>query len=676
MYLGILVKRRAPEHEVVVFERNRPADTFGFGVVFSDATLGHLAAADPESHAEITSRFARWDDIEVHIGGEVLRSTGHGFCGIERKALLQILQARAAALGVRVVFEREIRSLAELSAAGAAPDVIVACDGVASWVRDALAGELVPAVDVRPNKFVWLGCTVPYQAFTFVFKPTPHGLFRVHAYRYHERGSTFIVECREDTWQRAGLAAADEDATVAILEAIFADELAGHRLIKNRSIWRSFPTVRCGKWHAGNVVLMGDAAHTAHFSIGSGTKLAMEDAIALADELLGTRDVEAALAGYEARRRPEVEALQAAAQASLEWFEGTERYLAMAPVQFTYSLMTRSLRVSHASVARRDPHLARGVEHLLAASVGVAGDPPPPPTALPLALGDRRARCRIAVDPHAATGEPGPTGAAAASALLRGAQAGAGLVVTARLATGSTSTAGPGLGSDEDAAAWRRAVDQVHDHGALIVARLGLPADAPIAHDRLAAAVQRAAGAGFDAILLDPYGPAKPAAPGTPETPGTPEIPGTPKTPGTPEIPGTPKAPGGKPEIPEVPGAPRTLEHLPAAVAAARAAWRAGGWIAAAIRDRPRTRAAVLGHAAQLVRAGADLLWVSAPRDAAHGARLAAAPLADRLRNELGVATAIESGDALWPDLDAAIGAGRADLVVVGQLPDGARRTA
>src|SRR3954466_4025718 len=318
LYLGILVKRSAPEHEVVVFERNRPADTFGFGVVFSDATLGHLAAADPESHAEITSRFARWDDIEVHVGGEVLRSTGHGFCGIERKALLQILQARAAALGVRVVCEREIRSLAELSAAGAAPDVIVACDGVASWVRDALAGELAPAVDVRPNRFVWLGCTVPYRAFTFVFKPTPHGLFRVHAYRYHERGSTFIVECREDTWRRAGLAGADEDTTVAILEAIFADELAGHRLIKNRSIWRNFPTVRCGKWHAGNVVLVGDAAHTAHFSIGSGTKLAMEDAIALRDELVASdgTDIPAALARYEARRRPEVEALQAAAQAS------------------------------------------------------------------------------------------------------------------------------------------------------------------------------------------------------------------------------------------------------------------------------------------------------------------------------------------------------------------------
>src|SRR5262249_21135799 len=175
----------------------------GVGVVVADARLGNFAAADPATHAEITSRFARWDDIEIHIGGDVLRSTGHGFCGIERKALLQILQARAQALGVRVAFEHEVRSLDEL--AGERPGVIVACDGVASWVRDALGDQLAPQVDVRPNRFVWLGCTVPYQAFTFVFKQTPHGLFRVHAYRYHEHGSTFIVECRDDTWRSAGL---------------------------------------------------------------------------------------------------------------------------------------------------------------------------------------------------------------------------------------------------------------------------------------------------------------------------------------------------------------------------------------------------------------------------------------------------------------------------------------
>ena len=606
LYLGILVKRSAPEHEVVIYERNRPAETFGFGVVFSDATLGHLAAADPETHAEITAKFARWDDIEIHAAGEILRSTGHGFCGLERKTLLEILQRRARALGVRLEFEHPITSLSEITA-----DVIVACDGVASWVRDALAAELEPRVDVRSNKFVWLGCTVPYRAFTFLFKETPHGLYRVHAYRYHEEGSTFIVECREDTWRAAGLDTADEDTTVRILEDVFREELAGHRLIKNRSIWRSFPTVRCGSWHAGNVVLLGDAAHTAHFSIGSGTKLAMEDSIALRDELvgpegLGNRDIPTALAAYEARRRPEVEALQAAAQASLEWFEGTERYMHMTPVELTYSLMTRSLRVSHASVAKRDPHLARGVELLLAAKAGVPGDPPPPPTALPFALGSVRAGSRIAVSP--------PCGLApdddAFVALGGAAAAGAGMVVTSTLPAGA-------IDSDDAIVAWRRIVDYVHGKGARIALRITTDARTPIA-------AEHAAFAGFDLLVLDPGID------------------------------------------------PMAIEALPATLAAARSKWRAGSWLGAVVRDKPAARAAVVGHAAQLVRAGSNVLWVSSPGDGS--ARLAAAPLADRLRNELRVATCIEGSAALLPDLDAAIAAGRADLVVVDRLPAGAHR--
>jgi len=621
LYLGILVKRSAPEHDVIVYERNRPTDTFGFGVVFSDATLGHLAAADPETHAQITAKFARWDDIEIHVGGEVLRSTGHGFCGLERKTLLQILQSRAKELGVRVEFEHEVTSLSEVQA-----DVIVACDGVASWVRDSLAAELQPKVDVRPNKFVWLGCTVPYEAFTFLFKQTQFGLFRVHAYRYQQTGSTFIVECREDTWRAAGLANADEDRTLAVLGDIFAAELGGHKLIKNRSIWRNFPTVRLGAWHSGNVVLLGDAVHTAHFSIGSGTKLAMEDAIVLRDELLRVRDpseVPAALAAYEAKRRPEVEALQAAAQASLEWFEGTERYMKMAPVQFTYSLMTRSLRVSHASVAKRDPHLARGVERLLAASVGITSDPPPPPTALPCPLGDRRAQSRIALAPPPIERSPRESVAGDDELVALGAAAstGAGIVVTPPISiTGMTS---PRINTDDQAVAWRRVIDYVHGKDALIVARITTGGAVPGA---LEAAVQRAAFAGFDVLLLDPGH----------ET--------------------------------------AAIEHLPAMVEAARRVWRSSGFIAAAVHDRPTTRAAVVGHAAQLVRAGANMLWVTSAGDAAMiGARLPAAPLADRLRNELGVATAVDGGDALLPDLDAAIAAGRADLVVVERMPAGAR---
>ncbi|MEO8706833.1 MAG: FAD-dependent monooxygenase, partial [Kofleriaceae bacterium] len=538
-------------------------------------------------------------------GGEVLRSTGHGFCGIERRMLLQILQARAKQLGVRVEYEHEVTALSQITA-----DVIVGCDGVASWVRDALATELAPRVDVRPNKFVWLGCSVPYEAFTFLFKQTRFGLFRVHAYPFHADGSTFIVECREETWRAAGLAEAggsDEDRTLAILHDVFAAELAGHRLIKNRSIWRNFPTVRCGTWHAGNVVLVGDAAHTAHFSIGSGTKLAMEDVIVLRDELLANRAIPDALAAYEARRRPEVEALQAAAQASLEWFEGTERYLKMAPVQLTYSLMTRSLRVSHASVAKRDPHLARGVERLLAASAGITSDPPPAPTALPIALGDRRAASRIAVAPTMSTIPDDDQLVSLGAAVAQG----AGLVVTAPLPASA-------IDSDEAAVAWRRIVEYVHGKGALIAARIVQASDA---------AIERAAFASFDMLVLDP---------------GT---------------------------------DPEAIEQLPAAIADARgkARWRAEGWIAAVVHDRPATRSAVVGHAAQLVRAGANLVWVTALGDG--NARLAAAPLADRLRNELRVATCVDAGArTLLPDLDAAIAAGRADLVAVEAMPTGSRR--
>src|SRR5262249_11580493 len=360
---------------------------------------------------------------------------------------------------------------------------------------------LRPAVDVRPNKFVWLGCTVPYGAFTFLFQDTRFGLFRVHAYRYHEHGSTFIVQCRRPTWGAGGLGNADEDATLAILGEIFKAHLGEHKLVKNRSIWRNFPTVRCAKWHAGNVVLVGDAAHTAHFSIGSGTKLAMEDVIVLRDELLATKDTERALAAYEARRRPEGEALQPAAQASLEWFEGRERYMAMTPAQMTYSLMTRSLRVSHASVAKRDPELARGVEAMLAAQAGTATTRP---IALPFTLGDRRARSRIAIaNEVAAPTIASPGSAGARSDAQRGGEESDGTLVALG---GAATTAGivvtavrpvADLATDDAAVAWKRIVEFVHGKGALIAARL-------VVGPELEAAVERAAFADFDLLVLVP----------------------------------------------------------------------------------------------------------------------------------------------------------------------------
>ena len=363
LYFAILMKRADPSHEILVVERNRPDDTFGFGVVFSDATLENFQAADRESHAAITRAFAHWDDIDTHYAGQALRSTGHGFAGMSRQTLLTILQQRCAALGVTLRFATEVDDLARYVDA----DLVLAADGANSWVRAAHADRFGPRIDWRPNRFVWLGTTFPFPAFTFMFKEDEHGLWRVHAYRYNREHSTFILETTEATWRRAGLDRADEPATAAFAERLFARELDGHRMLTNRSLWRQFPTVRNVRWHDGRVVLVGDAAHTAHFSIGSGTKLAMEDVIALAHHVRRGRDVPEALAAYEAERRPTVEALQRAAQTSLEWFEGTERYHGrLDAIQFTYSLLTRSLRVSHENLRTRDPRLVAAAERWFA----------------------------------------------------------------------------------------------------------------------------------------------------------------------------------------------------------------------------------------------------------------------------------------------------------------------
>jgi anthraniloyl-CoA monooxygenase len=616
LYLGILVKLASPRHAVTVLERNRADDTFGFGVVFSDATLGHLAAADPKSYGAIAQKFARWDDIEVHVGGEVLRSTGHGFAGIERKQLLEILQQRAAELGVEVTYEHEVKSLDEVAAA----DVVVAADGVASWVRGQLADHFQPSVELRRNKFVWLGTTVPFSAFTFLFKQTPHGLFRVHAYRYADKGSTFIVECTPETWAAAGFEAADEDQTIAILEGVFAAELAGHRLIKNRSIWRNFPTVRNRTWRHGNVVLVGDAAHTAHFSIGSGTKLAREDCIALRDALLGEPDVDSALATYEMKRRPEVESLQAAAQASLEWFEGTERYTKMTPVQLTYSLMTRSLRVSHASVARRDPPLAQAVEELLAGRAGLA-EKRPPPMFVPVTIGAMTLTNRIALAPvPLGNADHGVVGDAHLVFLGARAAGGVGLVMTETIgarAGGDDAPANtPRIGNDDQTVAWRRVVDFVHGAGA---SRIGAQIAVHAGGEdhvgvALADAAQRAGFAGFDLLVVDlTTGPLS--------------------------------------RWTGVGERPALLEAL----SQARAIWPAGRPLGVRVIDVGK-RDAVVGLVAELRGAGVDLAWI-APSGA-----LTAVPLADRIRNELGVATVIEGVPALPADLDALVAAGRCDL--------------
>ena len=392
LFFSLLMKRRDPAHRIAVLERNGPDDTFGWGVVFSDETLNTIAAADPESYADITASFAHWDAIDIHYQGEVLTSRGHGFSGLERKRLLNILQRRALALGVELDFHREVTDLEPLRRG----DLLLAADGANSLVRSRYADHFGPTLDWRPNKFIWLGTTRRFDAFTFFFKEDRHGLWRVHAYRFDERHGTFIVETTEQTWRSAGLDRASEDDTIRFCEALFAAELEGHKLLGSRALWRSFPTVRNRRWSFDNVALIGDAAHTAHFSVGSGTKLAMEDAIALADALARRpEDLPAALTAYEAERRVEVERLQRAAQSSLQWFEETERYFGtLEPLEFAASLLTRSLRITHENLKLRDPDFVRRVDGWFAAKaanqsgVNVPAEPPPPPMFTPFRLRD------------------------------------------------------------------------------------------------------------------------------------------------------------------------------------------------------------------------------------------------------------------------------------------------
>jgi anthraniloyl-CoA monooxygenase len=477
LYAAILMKRSDPGHEVTVIERNRLDDTFGFGVVFSDATQEGLAEADPQSQAAMAARFARWDDIDIHFAGEVIRSTGHGFAGISRVALLEVLAARARALGVELRFSTEIGDLSQTGDA----DLVIAADGWSSTIRGKLADHFEPTVEFRPNRFVWLGTSRPFPAFTFFFKRTAHGLWRVHAYQYEPGSSTFIVETTEACWQAAGLAETDEAATVAFCEALFAEELAGHRLLRNRSIWRRFPTVRTARWHHDNVVLLGDAAHTAHFSVGSGTKLAMEDAIALVRAVEHHRQLPDALAAYEAGRRPAVESLQRAAQASLQWFEDAERYLEMEPIQFAFALLTRSLRVTHENLRVRDPEFVSKVDRWFGgeaerqSGVQVSREPPPPPLFTPFRLRDLVLSNRVVVSPMCQySSDDGMPDDWHLVHLGSRAIGGAGLVMTEMTDVSREGRISPqcaGMYRPEHVPAWRRIVDFVHRHSA---AKIGM----------------------------------------------------------------------------------------------------------------------------------------------------------------------------------------------------------
>jgi len=372
LYFGLLMKLENPDNRVVVIERNRPYDTFGWGVVFSDATLQNLREADPVSAKIIESEFSHWDDIDIHIKDEVIRSTGHGFIGIGRKRLLNILQQRCEDLGVELVFETNVEDEQEIARQYQA-DLLIASDGINSAIRTKYAEQFKPDIDTRKCRFVWLGTEKIFDAFSFLFAETEHGWFQVHAYQFEEGLSTFIVETTNDTWEKAGIESMSQEEGIAYCEKIFAPWLDGHKLISNAShlrgsaIWIQFPRVICGDWvhwitdnektdKRIPVVLMGDAAHTAHYSIGSGTKLAFEDAIDLVNSLRKhDNQLEPGLEDYKKVRSVEVLKIQNSARNSTEWFENVSRYAHMEPEQFAYSLLTRSQRITHENLKLRDP---------------------------------------------------------------------------------------------------------------------------------------------------------------------------------------------------------------------------------------------------------------------------------------------------------------------------------
>jgi anthraniloyl-CoA monooxygenase len=489
LYYALLMKQLDPAHRIRVVERNRAYDTFGWGVVFSDATLDNMRRCDAVTAEAIQQAFNHWDDIELHFKGRVLRSGGHGFVGIGRRHLLNILQERCEALGVELLFEWEVESDADFPDA----DLIIASDGINSCVRERHAAHFRPDIVVRPNRYIWLGTHKQYDAFTFLFEKTEHGWFQAHVYKFDQQTSTFIVECPEQVWRAHGLEQADQAQSVEFCERLFARHLQGARLMANArhlrgSAWLNFQRVRCEQWSHFNgrshVVLMGDAVHTAHFAIGSGTKLAFEDAIELVAQFraLGQEVgcLPEVLRRYQQVRAIEVLRLQNAAWNAMEWFEvcGARYCDHLEPEQFMYSLLTRSQRISHENLRLRDPQWLEAYERWLAARAGApvaASERPPPPMFTPLTVRGTALKNRVVVSPMAqyrcVDGLPGDYHLIHLGARALG---GAGLVMvemTCVSADARITPGCPGLWNDAQGAAWQRVVAALH---ALGDARVGI----------------------------------------------------------------------------------------------------------------------------------------------------------------------------------------------------------
>ena len=487
LFASILLAKSDPAREITVYERNAADDTFGFGVVFSEETLENIEDADPESLRRIAAEFRHWSAIDVDFLGTWERSDGHAFAALERKRLLAILGERARELGVEVRYSTEAPPLADLRARH---DLVIAADGLNSLVRTELGCEFGPSVDRRTAKYVWFATTRPFDCFTFQFVETEHGLFWAHIYPFDGERSTFIVETDEQTWRRAGLdefaavprrPGENDERSMRFCADVFAGLLDGHPLIGNNSGWLSFGVVRNRTWHTGNVALAGDAAHTAHFSIGSGTKLALEDAIGLAAAVDRETTVEAALKAYQEDRKPVVESLQRSAQTSLEWFEGARRYRRLDPTQFTFQLLTRSQRVTYDNLKLRDAAYVSRVDSWLAArtrSLGCDVADGTPPMFHPLRLRGLELANRIVVSPMAQYSATDGVPDDWHLVHLGGrAQGGAGLVMTEMICTsarGRITPGCPGLYTDAQRDAWARIVRFVHERtSAKIGAQLG-----------------------------------------------------------------------------------------------------------------------------------------------------------------------------------------------------------
>ena len=468
LYFSILAKKADPSCEITVIERNRAEDTFGWGVVFSDKTMAGFREADPETHLEITRAFRHWDDIDVHFEGRTITSGGHGFCGIARITLLQILQRRAADLGVRLQFQTEVTDPDDYTDDY---DLVVASDGVSSITRKKYEPVFRPNIQLRHNRFIWLGTTTKLDAFTFDFAKTKAGWFNFHAYRFDENWSTVIVETPERTWRALGMDQMELKDSIAMCETLFADRLNGHPLVSNAkhlsgsSAWMVFQHVLCERWHHKNIVLIGDAAHTAHFSIGSGTKLAMEDALALS-RTLATHgaDIQGALASYQSEREVEALKLQSAARNRMEWFENVDRHVHLEPEQFTYNLLTGSQRIGHANLKLRDARYVETVERWFAERSGV--DHALPPMFTPFSTRGLSLKNRVVVSPMATymacDGIPNDFHLVHFGARAMG---GAAMVFTEMTCVSPEARITPnclGMWNDQQRDAWMRVVDYVH----------------------------------------------------------------------------------------------------------------------------------------------------------------------------------------------------------------------